>query len=339
MDNKRNKKEPILSICIPTYNRPNSFKKMIEMLMPQLDEDIEIVVRDDSSDSKTEKIFKKATENSKSKKQYFKGEKIGLDAANLFLLKKSRGSFIWWLSDDDLLLDNGIKTVLKLIKKHKNLNFIWANFAYNEISHLAVDREDGFFSDRNEVLISLGTSIGLLSTYILRREVAMSGIDYASKHVYGFSFASTSVVFWVLTLPGKSYFMRGPFILCKPTTVEEFKEMNKEKIINQVFEIYGVRFYNVVWGLRHHFDKKAIRIILRENFSSLWRGMLIAWVGGWENPVGKRWKMLKIYWSYPECWIAIILFLLPKSLNKIFYKIYKFFFFERKFLFSTINKK
>ena len=190
MDNKRNKKVPILSICIPTYNRPKNFKKMIEMLLPQLDENIEIVVRDDSSDSKTEKFFKKATENSKFKKQYFKGEKIGLDAANLFLLKKSKGSFIWWFSDDDLLLDNGIKTVIKLINQHKNLNFIWANFAYNKMSHLAVDREDGFFSDRNEVLMALGTSIGLLSTYILRRESAMSGIDFASKHVYGFSFAS-----------------------------------------------------------------------------------------------------------------------------------------------------
>ena len=187
--------------------------------------------------------------------------------------------------------------------------------------------------------MALGTSIGLLSTYILSRESAMSGIDFASKHVYGFSFASTAVVFWVLTLPGKSYFMRGPFILCKPTTVEEFKEMNKEKIINPVFEIYGVRFYKLVWELRNHFDKKAIRTILKVNFSSLWRGMLIASVGGWENLEGKRWKMLKIYWSYPECWLAIILFLFPKSLNKLLYKMYKVFFFERKFSIRTINKK
>ena len=78
----------LLSICIPTYNRPDSFKKMIEMLLPQLDESMEILVRDDSFDSKTEYIFKKATKNSNFKKQYFKGNKIGLDAANLFLLKK-----------------------------------------------------------------------------------------------------------------------------------------------------------------------------------------------------------------------------------------------------------
>ena len=38
------------------------------------------------------------------------GKKIGLDLANLFLLEKARGNFIWWIADDDLVINDGVKT-------------------------------------------------------------------------------------------------------------------------------------------------------------------------------------------------------------------------------------
>ena len=57
--------------------------------------------------------------------------------------------------------------MLNLIDNN-NLNFIWANFALSDKSNLAVDRSDGFFESRDDILDSLGTSIGLLSTYIVK---------------------------------------------------------------------------------------------------------------------------------------------------------------------------
>ena len=132
MNSNKNYKsvQPILSICIPTYKRPTEFSKMLEKLIPQLDSTIEIIVRDDSPDDNTQKIFNKKTEIHSFKKVYCRGKKIGVDAANLFLLKKSSGLFIWFLSDDDILLDGGIIAVIKIIKTYTNINFIWANFAY-----------------------------------------------------------------------------------------------------------------------------------------------------------------------------------------------------------------
>ena len=34
-------------------------------------------------------------------------------------------------------------------------------------------------------------------------------------------------------------------------------------------------------------------------------------------------EMLKLYWYLPECWLAILIFSLPKFINKKFYKIFK----------------
>lgn len=211
-----------------------------------------------------------------------------------------------------------------------DLNFIWANFAFEKLENLAVNKSDGLFLDHNEVLSELGTNIGLLSTYIVRRSVALTGLDYAYRHVHGFSFASTAIVFWVISEPGKSYFMKGPFVLCMPTTPEEIKEFNKNGIVNEGFEVYGIYFFETLSGLKHRFNRQVVKSILSKNFGCLWRGMLVGWIGGWDSPCGRRLKMFQMYWKYPECWIAVPLFVLPRFVNAYMYKIYKIFFSHRK---------
>lgn len=309
---------------------------MLQLLVPQLDNRIEVVVRDDSENDVSRKLFESIASGKPFLTQYFQGEKIGLDAANLFLLEKAQGKFVWWFSDDDILLEGGIKAVINIIENNEDLNFIWANFAFEKIDNIAVDRPEGKFHDRNDVIETLGTNIGLLSTYVVRSDVAKRGIPYAREHVHGFAFASTATVLWTITQSGSSYFLRGPYIMCNPTTVDEIKEItNKDSgvIQNNAFITYGIYFYEIVIGLSEHFKHRSIRKLLSVNFAALWRGMLVGWIGGWDTPEGKRLRMLKLYWSYPECWIALPLFCLPRPVVTAFYKIYKIFYSHRKFIF------
>lgn len=326
---------PVLSICIPTYNRPREFERLLRRLIPQLDERMEIVVRDDSTSQESAEIFESLTGQKRFPTQYHKGEKIGLDAANLFLLEKARGTFIWWMGDDDILLDNAIQTVTGIIKSDSEINLIWANFAYQEISNLVMDRPDGYFKNGSDVIRSLGVNIGFLSTYIVRTDIGRQGLTYARRHVHGFAFASTAVVLWVLTQPGKFYFLRGPYILCNPTTIEEIKIATIKadgSVVNAGFVTYGIYFYEMATELASYFEPGAVRKLLSLNFGALWRGMLVGWVGGWDTPQGKRLRMLRLYWSYPECWIALPLFCMPRPVVKSFYQIYKIFFTHRKFV-------
>jgi glycosyltransferase involved in cell wall biosynthesis len=327
--------EIVLSICIPTYNRPKDFERMFLGLIPQLTCEVEIVVRDDSSNNETKAIFDRLVPGNEIRHQYFKGEKIGVDAANLFLIEKASGNYIWWFSDDDEMRPGAIARVLDIVKKYPEISFIWANFAFQEISNLVVDRPDGYFKNGSDVIRSLGVNIGLMSTYIVRAAIGRQGLTYASGHVRGFAFAATAVVLWVLTQPGKFYFLRGPYILCNPTTTEEIKMATIKadgSVVNAGFVTYGIYFYDMVTGLASHFESGAVRKLLTLNFGALWRGMLVGWVGGWDTPQGKRMRMLKLYWSYPECWIALPFFCMPRPIVKIFYQIYKIFFTHRKFV-------
>lgn len=333
----------LISICIPTYNRSAQFRRMLMSLMPQLTFETELVIRDDSSNDETKKVFDELIEKFKpsAKLNYFKGEKIGLDAANLFLVENVSGKYIWWFSDDDEFMPGAVFRVLELVKKYQEITFIFVNFCFGENRNLAINRKDGFFKDRNEVLESLGTNIGLLSTLFFRREDAISSLPLAKKHIKGFSFAGLIPVFYILSGDGKFYFLRGPYVFNHPNTVEEIKNITTRagEIKNDGFDVYGVDFYNIMMEFKDKFNRYSIKKILAVNFASLWRGMLVGWIGGWDTPKGKRWKMFKLYWNFPEFWIAIPLFLMPLWANKILFKIYKIFFSHRKFVFAQNLKR
>lgn len=332
------KNEILLSICIPTYNRPKELERMLLGLLPQLTDETEIVIRDDSPNSYSKDIFDRLISGKGIRYQYFSGDKIGLDAASIFLLERAQGSFFWLFSDDDELLEGGVSEVLSLIKSSPELNLIWANFDSDMPSGLAVkNRESGFFRDGSEALEVLGTGIGLVSTQVFRRNCGLLGLDVARKHIVGFSFASTAIYLSVLAGPGKFYFLKGPYVLCHPTGIEEIKAATTrtDKIINEGFNVYGIDFYTIVKEFDGKFSKRAIKRILSINFAALWRGMLVGWVGGWDTPKGKRWRMFKYYWSFPEFWLAIPFFLLPLWINKLLYRLYKVFYSHRKFVFFS----
>ena len=55
MDNINN--PPLVSILIPTYNRPHYFKIALESALAQTYSNIEIIVGDDSTNNETEKLI------------------------------------------------------------------------------------------------------------------------------------------------------------------------------------------------------------------------------------------------------------------------------------------
>lgn len=308
---------------------------MVSCLLPQITEDVELVVRDDSSNMLSKEWFDDIVKKQSFAFQYHKGEKIGVDRASIFLLENAKGEFVWFLSDDDELLDGAIEAILKIIKGDDKLTLVWANYYFNATDRVAIaGRESGYFANGNDVLETLGMNIGLISTQIYRREIGLSGIDKAKKYEIGFGFVSTAIYIHVLTQPGTFFFLNGPYLLCHPTTADEFKHafLKTGDIKNEFFNIYGISFYNIIQDFRNYFSPHAVRWILSTNFGSLWRGMLVGWVGGWDTPKGKLWRMFKYYWSFPEFWIAFPIFIMPLWFNRILFKIYKVFFFERKFI-------
>ena len=107
----------LLSICIPTYNRPEYLKNCLTSICAQKSKDFEVCISDNASNIDIYKIIKPFK---KIKIRYRRNKKnmgLAMNVYNVALMAK--GEFIWFLGDDDLVTNGSIIYLLKLIKRNK----------------------------------------------------------------------------------------------------------------------------------------------------------------------------------------------------------------------------
>ncbi len=323
--------KPILSFCIPTRNRPKQLERLLIRLVSQLTPEVEVMILDDSTDNLSESVAKKYLPNAR----YVRGEKVGLDLATMYLLEYATGRWMWYFSDDDELEPKAIPSILGVLKQYPDIDFMWVNFFYDNRKRIAVNQGEGFFRDRNDVLETVKTNMGLMSTLILRRDAGLPYLSLGKKHSVGFAYAILIPILGALTGNGKFYLMK-PLVTQSSFSITEIKEIIHKRgdDYNLFFDIYGINFYNTINLFKDGFSRKAIRTVQKVNFAGLWRGILVGWINGCDTPKGKRLRMMKYFWRFPEAWIALTLFLIPLSINKILFRLYKVFFSHRRFRFG-----
>lgn len=123
----------LLSICIPTYNRPEYLKNCLTSICAQKSKNFEVCISDNASNIDIYKIIKPFKK--KIKIRYRRNKKnmgLAMNVYNVALMAK--GEFIWFLGDDDLVTNGSIIYLLKLIKRNNKINFFWLNSYYLDVS-------------------------------------------------------------------------------------------------------------------------------------------------------------------------------------------------------------
>ncbi len=123
MENK-SKYYPLISICIPTYNRAELLKEALQSILKQKYKNYEIVIVDDGSTGDTEKVIR---EFNSQKIRYIKKEHEGRPKTRNRLIKEANGEYILWLGDDDLLDENILTEYSEILQKDSSIDVIYGN--------------------------------------------------------------------------------------------------------------------------------------------------------------------------------------------------------------------
>lgn len=109
----------LISIIIPTYNRNESLIRLLQVLQPQITNEVEVIVVDDHSDRPLKLDFPNwlkyitLEENSGGASV---PRNIGLDNA--------KGKYIAFIDSDDLVSDDYIETILNKVKENWDYCYI-----------------------------------------------------------------------------------------------------------------------------------------------------------------------------------------------------------------------
>ena len=113
---------PLVSIGIPTFNRPELLRQALESARSQTYPNLEILVSDnESTDAQTSKILAEASAIDFRIKTYRHKKNIGAAANFEFLLNSATGDFFTWLADDDLMHPTCIKLLVAAHKQNPRL--------------------------------------------------------------------------------------------------------------------------------------------------------------------------------------------------------------------------
>ena len=109
-----------LSICIATYNRSQYIAETLNSIIPQLNDQIEVIILDGASPDNTRQVME--TYSRHPQVRYFREEKNqGVDRDYDKAVAYARGEYCWLFTDDDLLKLNAIRDVLLYLQTGCNL--------------------------------------------------------------------------------------------------------------------------------------------------------------------------------------------------------------------------
>lgn len=126
---QQNKFNKMVSVGVPTYNRPDSLRRALSIITTQTYTDLEIIVSDNASiDPKVKEVVDEFAAHDARVIYFRQTQNIGVLANAEFVLKKSRGEYFTWISDDDWRSPEFIELLVEELEVNKEANFAFCDY-------------------------------------------------------------------------------------------------------------------------------------------------------------------------------------------------------------------
>ena len=329
-------KEYFLTIGIPTLNRAEYLKGLIENIYSELDRsesknEVQILVVDGSSEDETPQIVQQL--NKLGEIKYYRREKrVGVDKDIMKCVELSDGKYCWLFSDDDRLTPGAIDHLVSALKREGDLSGCFCNRTpydfYMEKIVAEVNRWPGkvlntnhIFTDKAECLRHIGMDFGFISSQIIKTS---NWQDFVKGHDFGELYNSyylmVHIIAKMMNTDFKWLYISRPMV--KQRTGND-SLLNSEGVIKRQM-IEHNSFDKIV---RLHYDSKSqeYRIFFSKMVNRLPR--VIANLKAQNISYMTQVKLLKLLYSkysdYRQFWSKVIpIFFLPNITFNIIKKLY-----------------
>lgn len=263
---------PILSLCIPTYNRAEILEVSLSKLYenPMIDNRVEIIVSDNASTDNTQDVCR-VFESRFSNFRYYRNDKNVRDWNFSIALSYAKGKYIRLLNDYSFIDSTGINFMLDKIEQHKDEKLL---FFYNSLYGLK--EGDYHFCDADEFLQLVSNRCTWITHFGTWRE-CFSKLDdkdrCCERH-----FAQID---WSLRLSS----VNSGVVVCCP--IVQNRPVNKAKAPYNYFEVFMDNYESIIDSyvaegkINKETKKQDLKKILRNDI-----GRNLVYMYFWNHPCG-----------------------------------------------------
>lgn len=321
---------PVLSIAIPTYNRAGYLFEALQALIAQLDETVstlvEIIISDNASTDHTQALVQgMQTDYPQIQVTYFRQAETVNGNANIHnAAKLARGTFVYILSDDDVLLPGALPRLLSEVDTDPMLDAVCLNLRSFALTPSEVTPPvfrmagDLTTSDSDEALVQTGTFLTFISAMAFRRELVdfndyTCRINTALPHTYLF----LDVLARMRTLLITS----TPFLAVRANNSGGYN----------FFEVFVTNFHQALkYAEEIGFSASATKKVMSQHLvqhigRSVYAFKNYGAIGQLKPDYadGAR-RMLRVYWGNPFFWLGVMpLMLLPSQYARFMRRLWK----------------
>lgn len=152
----------MVSVGVPTYNRPDLLRRALEIITNQTYSNLEIIVSDNAStDLKVRQVVDEFASRDPRITYYRQENNVGVLANADFVLRESQGEYFAWFSDDDWRSPEFIEILIEELENNREVNFAFCD--YHEV-YADGSRAEGYPSSHLEVFKPFGSQSRLIRT-------------------------------------------------------------------------------------------------------------------------------------------------------------------------------
>lgn len=115
---------PLVSICVPTYNRAAALRKGLADIRRQTYTPLEILISDNHSQDETEEVCREAARADSRIRYVRQTQNLGLYGNHNFCIEASRGEYLSFFHDHDERDPNLVSTFVNFLQQHPEMGVV-----------------------------------------------------------------------------------------------------------------------------------------------------------------------------------------------------------------------
>lgn len=119
---------PLISICVPTYNRAGLLRETLQTISAQDYTPLDILISDNCSDDETERLCREMAKADPRVRYVRQPRNIGMHANHNFCIEESRGELLCFFHDDDLYDSQIISQYVAFLSRHSEVGIVCSDW-------------------------------------------------------------------------------------------------------------------------------------------------------------------------------------------------------------------
>lgn len=301
-----------LSICIPTYNRASTLRRLLDSIASQIGNDgmVEVAISDNASTDDTAELIAGYVAAGLPITYHRFDENRGFDRNLLNAIDIASGEYCWLLGSDDFLEPNALTRMRDVLDRYRSTTGIsvgsqgYSQDLSRQIfvnDHISTEfTAETMLHGRDEIIGTIGPWMGFISSLIVRRDRWLGAVRSAPVEPYMLGYIH--LYLGAKMLDGQSTWLCVPDRLVGCRTGNDSFSASDEFARTRLDIVgYDLAFGDTLgrdnWAYRQAMSKVAAFYIKTHFMTAKNQG--VSWIY-WKQAIPIS---VSYYWRYPMFWL------------------------------------